>query len=195
MTLCLSVCLVNDCLSVSVHLSVSQFMAVGLAGPLGLSVLGVLMNSMVIKSSPSEFDIVHVLTPPLPVTRCLTAIVALEMRARSWTAANSPTVQVREGSDQIKSSSFQRKPDMFSDWLSLQWTAAGGRGLCLHNVPSPVGRGFSCQLGGVIAPPLNMVAATVRDQAQRAVSVRAPAPVTHKHTHACLYCYTCEGAH
>ncbi len=70
---------------------------------------------------------------------------------------------------------------MCSDWLSLQWTAAGGRGLQQGSAPSPVGRGFSCQSGGVIDPPPNMVADSVKDRVLRATSVRVPVLVTHTH--------------
>lgn len=124
-------------------------------------------------SSPPGSDIVLARTPPLPVTRCHLATVALEMMSRSRTAVNSPIVP---------------------------WTAGGGRGLHRGRALSPVGRGSSCQSGNVITPPLNMAAGSVTDRALRAApvlrtpvlltgsgpagpaGVSVPLPVSHKAT-------------
>lgn len=148
-----------------------QSMAVGPSGPVGLIVLvPVSMTSAVMSSPPPECDVVPALILPPLMTQCHLAIVALKTTLRCKCAASCPTVQ---------------------------WTAAGGRGLRLGRAPSPVGRGSSCQPGSVIAPPLNMEASTVTGRAPRAASVRvhvlwtgsglagpagvnAPPPVSHK---------------
>lgn len=129
-----------------------QFMAAGPVGPIGLRVLlGASVSGTMLSSSPPNCDIAPALTPPLPMTQRHLETIALETNSRPWTAASSQTVQ---------------------------WTAAGGRGLRLGRAQSPVGRGFSCQSGGVIVPPLNMAADSVTDRALRAASVRVPVQST-----------------
>lgn len=52
--------------------------------------------------------------------------------------------------------------------------AAGGRGLHPGSAPAPVVRGFSCHLGHVTTPPLNMAVDSVPARTLRPASVRVP---------------------
>lgn len=160
-------------------LCVSQFMVVGPVGPIGFSVLVHVSVAKVLMSSfPPECDIVLVRAPPLPTTQCHSATIAPETSTNHRTAANSPTVQVREQTDQVTEVKSGNENLTCSDWLSLQWMAAGGRGLHLGRVPSPVGRGFGYLSGSAISLPLNMAVESVTGRALGAASVRVSVPVT-----------------
>ena len=179
-------------LSLRLPVSVSQFTVSGPRGLVGLSVRGrVSMTRVMMSSCRTGSDIVPARTPPLPVTRCHLATVALEMMSRSRTVVNSPIVPVRRSTNLIETLCLYMKPDHCSDWLSLQWTAGGGRGLHRGRALSTVGRGSSCQSGNVITPPLNMVAGSVTDRAHRAAPVlRTPVLVTHTDTHTHTHTHT-----
>lgn len=127
------------------HTPPVQSMVVGQTGLTGPSVLvRVLMTSAVMSSPPPDSDSVPVQAPPPLVTRCHPATVALETMWTCRPAASSPTVQ---------------------------WTAAGGRGLRPGSAPPPVGRGCSCQSEPAIVPPPNMEDGSVKDRVLRAASV------------------------
>lgn len=159
-----------------------------MVGPAGLAGLIVLLraslNRMAMSSFPPGCDIAPALTPAPQRTHRHLATVALETCYRCSTVASSPTVQVREQPthDVIQKKSLWSNY-LSSDWLSLQRTAAGGRGLHSNHAQSPVGWDFSCQKGNVIAPPLDMEAKSAKGRALRARSVRVPVQVTHTHTH------------
>lgn len=134
-------------------------------------------------SFPPGCDIAPALTPSRQTTHRHLATVALETRYRCSTVASSPTVQVREEPthDVIRKRS-KLSNYLSSYWLSLQRTAAGARGLHSGHAQSPVGWGFSCQKGNVIAPPLDMEAKSAKGRALRARFVRVHVQVTHTHT-------------
>lgn len=127
-------------------------MVVGPVGLVGLSVpVRASMPRVVMSLSPPEGDIVIALALPLPMTQCHLVTVALETSFRPRTAENFPTVQ---------------------------WTAAGGRGLSPDRARPPVGRGFSYHSERVIVPPQNMGVDTVTDRALGVASVRVPVQLT-----------------
>lgn len=134
------------------HTTPVQSMVIGPVGRVGLSVLvRVSMTSVMMSSSRPNSDIARALAPPPPLTLYLPATVALETASRLRTAVSCPTVQ---------------------------WMAAGACGLHQVRALSPVGRGYSCQPGPVIPPPLNMAADSVMDQTLRAASVKVPVQST-----------------
>lgn len=139
---------VSDCLAICLTALLSQFTAVGPAGPVGPSALA--HASLVCRksTSPPGHAVVPALTPPPPMIPRQQATGALEMRSRSKAAASSPTVQVGR---QRAGTSGLTINDLMG--MVLQWTAAGGCGLLPGSAPPPVGRGFSCPSGCVTNPP------------------------------------------